>query len=353
MENHTSKRVYYLDVLRIVAIFAMMLLHVASVNWYVLPVSSMDWQVLNIYDSMVRFCVPVMIMISGALFLDPNKPLTPQRLFKTNLLRLVTALAFWSFIYALAYHVWRFKGINVDELGSLVKAFILGHNHLWFLYTLIGLYLIVPFLRKISESKTLMQYFLVLSFIFTFSANFILLFEVIQPEANSVISKLGIFFALGYSGYFVLGSYLARFELTVNNRRLVYSSGFLAVILTIVGTSVLSITKNLPVASLYNYLQPNTLLSSVAVFVFFKERLYDVQFSAVTCHRLDRLSKLTFGMYLFHDFINLFFREILNLTSMSFHPILSVPVITILVFSISFVVSWILNKIPYISKYIV
>ncbi len=58
-------------------------------------------------------------------------------------------------------------------------------------------------------------------------------------------------------------------------------------------------------------------------------------------------------MYLIHDFINMFFRYVLNLTSTSFDPILAVPVIALLVFALSYAASWVLNRIPILNKYIV
>lgn len=57
----------------------MMLLHVASYNWYRVPVTSTEWQVFNAYDSLVRFCVPVMFMISGSQLLNPTKEFSLKR----------------------------------------------------------------------------------------------------------------------------------------------------------------------------------------------------------------------------------------------------------------------------------
>ena len=349
----TPARLIYLDLLRIIAIFAMMLLHVAAINWYVLPVTSLEWQVLNVYDSLVRFCVPVMFMISGALFLDPNRPVAFRKLFKTNLFRLLTAFVFWSFLYALAYHVWRYGTINVQALSSLIEATILGHYHLWFLVTLMGLYLIVPLLRKICESQAMMQYFLVLSFLFAFTLNFILVFFEDQTLIEALLTKLGLYVIMGYSSYFVLGSYLVRYELSHKMKHVIYALGITAMMVTISGTSWLSVNQNQPVSSLYNYLQLTTFLSSAAIFVLVKERSKHIQWSTQAQHYMSWLSKLSFGMYLSHDFVNILFREVLNFTSTSFHPILAVPVITILVFFISLVVSWILNKIPIINKFFV
>lgn len=124
-------------------------------------------------------------------------------------------------------------------------------------------------------------------------------------------------------------------------------------IITIVGTQFLSRQANQPTELLYDYLLLTTLLSSAAVFLFFKTRFTNLTLSPKTIQRIQRCSKLTFGMYLFHDFVNMFFRYALNLTSTSFDPILAVPVITMLVFALSYAASWILNRIPILNKYIV
>ena len=63
-------RVEYFGVLRVVAILAVLVLHTAAKQWYVLPVDSAGWQTLNVFDSAARFCVPIFFMVSGALFLD-------------------------------------------------------------------------------------------------------------------------------------------------------------------------------------------------------------------------------------------------------------------------------------------
>lgn len=218
-QNTASSRIVYLDLLRIVAIFAMMLLHVSAINWYALPVTSPQWQVLNADDSLVRFCVPVLLMISGSQLLNLQKALPLNKLFRTKILRLITAFAFWSLMYTLIDHARRTSTINPDVLVSMTKAFIVGHYHLWFLMTLLGLYLIVPLLRKIVENQALMQYFLVLSFLFTFTMNLGLVFFGDQPVVQLLLSKLNFFFTLGYSGYFVLGLYLHQVELSPSVRR--------------------------------------------------------------------------------------------------------------------------------------
>ena len=67
-KDNFAKRVTYLDLLRVIAIFSMMMLHVCAAQFDKIEIASFSWQVLNVYDGIVRFCVPVFVMISGVFF---------------------------------------------------------------------------------------------------------------------------------------------------------------------------------------------------------------------------------------------------------------------------------------------
>lgn len=348
----TSKeRVIWVDVLRVFSVFCMMLLHVSASQWYSTPVSSYEWQVFNFYDSLVRFCVPVLFMISGAFFLDLSRKYTIKKLFTKNILRIVTAFIFWSGTYSILANLLTYKSLELDVIKKILNDFFVGWYHLWFLFVMIGLYLIVPFLRKICESKELMQYFILLSFIFTFVVNLLQLIPGVGNGLNIVIKKLNVFFVLGFSGYFVLGRYLYVYSLSVHKKRLLYAAGIISVIATIVITSILSIYKGKPQSCLYENLLPNTLFASVAIFLFFKEKVSKIRFSEKAILRIAKLSSYSFGMYLVHDFINILFKK-LNFTTLVFNPVFSVLLISVLVFGISFVIIYIMDKSPVLRKYI-
>ena len=92
-----AKRLSHIDLLRVVTIFFMMMTHVVSKSWHGQPVDGTNWMVLNVYDSLVRFTVPLFVMISGIFFLDPGKPLTFRALFQKYIWRIVTAFLFSVF----------------------------------------------------------------------------------------------------------------------------------------------------------------------------------------------------------------------------------------------------------------
>lgn len=68
LQNKT--RLAYYDYLRVAAIFGVIMIHVSAQNWQNSNVNSIEWQFFNIYDSMMRWAVPVFVMISGSLFLN-------------------------------------------------------------------------------------------------------------------------------------------------------------------------------------------------------------------------------------------------------------------------------------------
>lgn len=153
-------RQHYFDFLRVLAIFAVIVIHVAAQNWYTTDMHSFEWAAMNFYDSIVRWAVPIFVMISGALFLSKDIPI--RKLYSKYIFRIFTAFIFWSFMYAVKKYM---------ESGDIVQAFMYflrGEFHMWFLFMIVGLYMIVPFVKKIAESESLTKYFLVLAFIFSF-----------------------------------------------------------------------------------------------------------------------------------------------------------------------------------------
>ena len=343
-----TDRIVYLDLLRIISIFAMMLLHIAASQWGNISVYTLAWQTFNIYDSLVRFCVPIFIMISGVFFLDPYKRLNIRTLFTQKILRLIVAFVFWSFCYALLFTLSSPNGIKISNFFLL---FSIGQHHLWFLSMLISLYLITPLLRSITSNKKLTQYFLLLSFIFCFSRNFIIKFPI---EYLHILTSKMIYmdFIMGYSGYFVLGFYIYKYKISKRTRIALYILGILSLVFTIVATSHISLSSGKPSGIFYDNLLPNTYFTSIMLFVFFKYNVSQINFSNLSLKYISILSSLSFGMYLVHDLFNIILLKH-NVTTLTFNPIFSTLSLTIVVFISSFCIIYIISKIPILNKWII
>lgn len=83
MEQTGSQRVACYDVLRVAATFAVVALHLSAQHWADTDIYSTAWQAFNLYDSLVRWTVPVFVMISGVFFLAGTQSLR-QILRKTS-----------------------------------------------------------------------------------------------------------------------------------------------------------------------------------------------------------------------------------------------------------------------------
>lgn len=344
-----KERIIYLDLLRTVSVFAVIFLHVCSYCWYKTSPSSFEWQVFNFYDCLVRFCVPVFVMISGAFFLDVNRNVTYKRLLTHNIPRIIVAFLFWSVAYAISFpladRIVNKKNLVISEL---LENIVYGHYHLWFLFIIVGLYFITPFLRPIVKDKRLEKQFIVVSLLLCYGINLINLI----PGAGAFcyyVSRFDINLFSGYVGYFVLGHYLNRNEMSKKIRRGIYLLAVISLTLTIGVTSIWSVSTGIPQDGLYEYLLPNTFIVSVALFEFVKK--INIPQDSTARKIVSKLAALSFGMYLVHDFFNVVF-TIIGFTTTLFNPIFSVPLISLCVYVGSLMVALIISRIPILNRWI-
>lgn len=348
-----SQRVYYFDYLRIFAIFAVIILHVAAQNWENTNVNSFEWQVFNFYDSVVRWGVPVFVMISGSLFIGKKHRI--KKLYQKYILRIIIAFLTWSILYAL----WNNIVINNNlSIKTLINEILIGHYHLWFMFMIVGLYIIVPFLNKIVEDRKIAWYFVITSFVFAFilpqlSEIIGLKFSGISGIIDEITSKLHLHMVLGYSGYFVLGFLLQNTEIKKKYRIIIYVFGILGLIFTISSTSILSLFWQSPAKMFYGNLTVNVLLVAMAVFVFAKTNLNKPIPSLRKQQMLLFFSKCTFGVYLIHPFFIELIKKYFNITSLTINPIFAVPILSVIVFLLSLLVSALLNLIPIVKNWMV
>lgn len=344
LQNKT--RLAYYDYLRVAAIFGVIMIHVSAQNWQNSNVNSIEWQFFNIYDSMMRWAVPVFVMISGSLFL--NREYNIKTIYKKNIFRLITAFFFWSIIYAV-----------LGKQQVLFNA-IRGHYHMWFIPMIIGLYMCIPIIHKIIESKDIAKYFMFLSFIVTFMLPQIVrmsndfggeFLKVIISAFNVDYSNMNLFLVQGYTFYFMLGYFLNQIEFNKKCRYIIYILGVFGVVVTILLDSFMSLKLQTPFGYYYGYFCINVLFESIAIFVWFRYNL--VQCKKLINSIFYKLSKYSFGAYLVHILVMDKLNEYIGLNSLSFHPLISVPIIAIIVFIISFFISMCINHIPVLNRYIV
>lgn len=343
-----KERKNYLDYLRILSAFSVVVLHVSAQNWYSADIYGFEWNMFNIYDSIFRFGVPVFVMISGALMLD--KDINIKKLYSKNILRLIVSFLVWSTIYGINYRLG-FK--------DTIKVILLGHFHMWYIFLIIGIYILVPVFSLIAQNEKVLKYSLIVFLalgifiptvyslindfgkgsLCSFASSFIYDIQRMSPEAF-----------IGYPGFFLLGYYLDKKEFSIKQRIALYIAGIIGVLATILLTVSVSRLQNTPSETYYSGFMINVFLVVVALFVGFK---YAFKNRAKENRFIKYLSVSCYGVYLVHPFVMESIDKYLGVNTLSFNTVLSVPILSLIIFLLSMLISMILNRIPKINKYIV
>ena len=342
----TKDRVIYADILRIMACFAVIVLHVAAGNWYEISINSSSWQILNIYDSLVRWCVPVFIMLSGMFFLNPKKNIETSKIYRKYIPRILLCLVAYSIFYYLflAYidNIIIDKVFIVDILRKILNGNV--RYHLWFLYIIIGLYIVTPIMRVFIKGSTKRQieYFLLIGFIFSILMPTLIQFNPFN-ELLANFNKFQVNFMIGYGFYYVLGYYLNEYELSRKLRYFYYILGLVGAVSTICLTYVISIRRGEANALFYEYMTPNVMFMSISVFILFRYYFRNLKFKDYHVNIILNLSAISFNIYLMHDAIMILINKMNLLNNLSF--IIMIPLKAFIIFIISAFIAFIMLKI--------
>jgi len=310
-----QKKIQYLDSLRIFATLCVILLH--CINPYFTNValfSTKTWWVCNLLNSVTRTGVPLFFMISGFLLLTDEKTLNFADFYKRRLKKIIVPFFVWDVIY---YVINRTSaGLSVFSLDFFKELFVSGSEyHLWFVYTLTGIYLFLPFMKRILDGCTLKQSLWLLVLV-TFASTLRPFFNTVTPFYVYLFEPI----MDGYFGFFILGYVLGKYDIPAKVRTLVYAGGVAGFVLGVCGNYALSSPDSLNLFFNGGY-QINHFLCAAAVFVIFRH-FKKIQNPALV-KVISSFSSLTFEIYLIH---------VLVLTKLYEHLALFSPSAEIVVF---------------------
>lgn len=333
------------DYLRSISCIAIILLHVSGSYWGVVDIKSKEYAVMTIYNGLTRFAVPVFMMLSGAFLLEPRKGGDIKR-FGKLLLNFYIWSAFFAF-QSVVFKVVTGKDITEKLLSSSWERLLWGHYHMWFVFLILGFYLLLPIVRRIADNKTVLEYYLVLWVITRFCVPVFTSGEK-WSWINVWINKLDLNLLLGYLGYFLLGFYVRKYGVEKRMRTVTYIGGGIGLVYAIIKTIFESRLQEKCVESYFSPGSWNVLLFSLAIFTFFTYfNNTDICYTFV-----KKVARNSFAIYMIHPF----FIEKLNMvgiTTISFDCIFSIPVLTIGIFFASYFFAFIIYRIPYINKFLV
>lgn len=352
MENLIQKAVarnrhLWADLIRIIAIFAVIAIHVDTFGSYWNAIPWIDWWAAHIYSAIISFAVPILFILSGYLLLDKQED--DWIFFSKRFSKVVIPLFAWSMIYTIFAHNYDIFSIFTVEF---VQRFLANDifYHMYFLYFIIGLYLITPLLRRILTHASMYDvwYFLILWFIFTPVKQLIGFFGYnigIPVEA-----------ATGNIGLYLTGYAIKKTRITNRVKYLLWIT--IATVLTVMIFG--SYTMSLNSGKLNTFLISTSITETTyaaCLFILLRETLENVTFK-MPYIKIEKvitvIAEASMGIYLIHPMLLYYIRNgvfgVFLLSPSFLSPIVSVPLFTALLFVVSLIIVITMQKIPLIRK---
>lgn len=330
----------WIDGIRVFAAFCVVLLHAASPH--VIRFGTPDWAIANMYDGLVQSCVPLFLMISGFLLLDRDESV--RDVLAKRVVRIMIPLAFWTLVFM----TWRFayrENFNPSFYAFYTLMLSPVYYHLWFLYALTGLYVLLPLLRLLFQHAKPEHLILYVSMWFI-GNSLIPLFT----KMTSIANKVDLGAASGLAGYLFLGALLGRMPIDARKVQLSILLLVVGATTTILGTTWLSKRAGAFNGTLYGNLSPSVILLSVGTFVLLR---YLLLRRGTIGPVISSLAAASFGIYLVHPlFLDLITPVIENMLARngSAGLALAIPLTAVSAFLLSYLVVRLLMALPVLRR---
>ncbi len=328
---------------------------------------------LTIIDSFCRSAVPLFLLASSYL-LFPLKTDT-KSFFKRRVVRVLIPLALWMVIYAclpmdiLSPLFGGEKSASFDvaaNFKTLIVNFVPQAGHLWFVYMLMGIYLLMPLLSPWAEkvSKRAEQAFLAL-WLFTTMVPFIRWGARAlagSPDLWGVCpwNEFGaLHYVSGFIGYLVLGHYLRTYVGELSWRKTLAW----AIPLWVVGYAIVlgGVWVFLPsefpldvpyqfavdMETSWGFCSTGVALTTLAYFLIIRKFCSSGWFYRKV---VFPISKRSYGIYLMHMFV--LTPIIFWVRSWGLSTALTIPIAAVLTYAGCALLSWMLSLLPK-SKYLI
>ncbi|MBO4347055.1 MAG: acyltransferase [Lachnospiraceae bacterium] len=345
-----AERNIKLDILRILAALGVVALHVSSEYIDILPVAGVGFNIAVFINSLTRFAVPVFVMISGELFLDTQKEITVKKIWLHNVLRLFVIYLIWSYGYYVfqSLYIWKFDFYR-HGLVRTVTGIVYATNHLWFIWMIIGLYILTPVIKtwlKSADEKNI-RYFIDVFFFFQIIRMTLTL--LVNKSLTDKMSELvTITEVSGYIGYYVLGYYLANYKINRNLKTVLYVMLPVGIALNFICAAILSKADGAYNPGIYDSFGVFTFLNCVALYLIVDKMAGKIKKGKTF---IINLSKDTLGVYLVHIMLLEVVKRQFGLDFIG-NSTVSIIVITIVLFVLASGIAALFRRIPKAGRFL-
>lgn len=375
----SGPRKQFLDVLRVLATCAVVLMHVLTGATDVTDASIVPEYrslLLSVMD-LVTWCVPIFLMISGYLFLNPERTLTYPVMIKKYCRRIALAILLFGVPYAASELVVAERTFRIRMIPEALKMTLMGHtwSHMWYLYLILFLYLITPLLKKVLRVLPVWGVVAMMAVIFLGSSVAPFLNKVLDVNSIPVLPDGGVYFL-----YYLCGYLFAVREVCVDKAESSGTSGkgmetgdttepvrgkrignvwLMAAAVLMMGMILSRTLAGFSIQMAYNY--PFTVLLAVLLFAAGWN-------GSIQKHRIpwQEAGALSFAVYLVHPvYVNLLYKfvkitpftvlEQCGVQSVAAGQavlILLLAAFCLVVLALATATAWVLRKIPVLRKFV-
>lgn len=345
MRNCNKERDIGVDLIKVLAIFGVVVIHTCC---YTSNIGSANWVSSLFWGGITRSSVPLFLMASGAIMLNPEKEITLKKLYLKNILRIVAAMIVWGTIYKV-YHLTETGTFSVNALVQGIKEVLVFNQefHFYYLHMILIVYIFLPVTKILTTVSTRKQ----LHYILILWIAMAIIYPTLKPFwpftlFGGMTTQWGINMTYASIGYGILGYYLKEYGLPKFFDVALIISGFLFVF---VGTYIMSVKSGY----LYEHFMEGIGIGPAALaaglFSFFNRvKVSSLRVKSV----IIWFSKASFLVYLVHMLFLYIMKN--NGITVDFAPyIISIPVLAVFNIILSCLVYVVLSHIPVIKKWII
>lgn len=345
------KRLTYIDVTNIIAIFMVLLIHSA---WYSTssPLGNFD----SIIRSISAAAVFLFLMNSGATLVNYRNKYSTKTFIIKRIKRVVFPLLLWSIIF---YFVdfWvktplpdvNYK-ITKLSLDSFIRAFCTEqiNGAFWFFYLVIALYVVTPIISVLCKDHLNVLFYIVcldfvINFCFMYLNNNLLHWNVTTYVLASTANS--------YIGFYVMGYLIKIGYFSKVHTKLLMIAGIISLIVIIlIALFRFKITSPL-ISNLGGYGAPLNFFYTIGIYLLIK-KLVETHYifkNAKAQKWLAVLSSLSLGIYILHPFFLKLFMKITDTQFGNWVDILCMPLFTYVFCGLTV---YLIKKIPVIKNII-
>ena len=357
---NNSKRIFYFDALRVMAIIGVIFCH-ASTSFVALDIGSFNFYISAFFDCFRDFCVPIFVMLSGALLIAKKDSLFT--FFKKRLSRIFIPFLFWGIVYTLYSFIFLKHNLNLNYVFDVFmrNGGTIG-GIFWFVWMIFTIYIAIFIINKVNSygngripdfDRKFINVLTILSVVFIIMFQMYLLPDILYK------SLLGYY--VSFIPYAIIGSFLANNDF-ISSKIGAKKTALIALALSI-ATYLYYIFACVGPMSVSNnsftypgYFNILILVLSASIFILFKSMSKIQFFRNVEKSKygdvIVSLSGYSYGIYLIHYLVLYILKRkiviICDYTQQS--PLIWIPLLVLITLIISLAILMILDRIPYLRK---